>query len=317
MSYSIIIHDGTITVSEDIIDTTQFDIAIPGRNSVNYGSPLGNSLARLLTNFAGPAAPAFGVTRTGQLWYDTAEERLKVYDGTWGPLGTRVEDLVDVDLSGLDNGYTLVYNQGAGEWEASAAATGPTGFTGSQGSTGFVGSGGTTGFTGSQGGTGFTGSLGFTGSGGATGFTGSTGPQGAVGFTGSSGISGWTVLSTPDLVFNSTNTVGSPTTHTIDLTGIIPNGGEVVFSFRQFWASTVSSQVIEWSSIVPSNLVPGSWDEDAHAEMISRRADAGSNTYASSGNLFKITTTGQFTLYRRNAGFANLQIRVTAYRPFS
>ena len=142
----------------------------------------------------------------GELWYDTDNGILSIYDSVanaWIGIGPGLRGgLGYTGSSGSPGGYTG--SRGDVGFIGSLGFTGSqgTGFTGSAG-TGFSGSAGTPGYTGSKGDpTGYTGSAGFgyTGSIGQIGYTGSigagyTGSIGAVGYTGSSGGGSGTGLS--------------------------------------------------------------------------------------------------------------------------
>jgi hypothetical protein len=110
-AYNINKSNGTpVSVAEGAIDT-QFDIPLVGQNATNYGDDVALAFVRLLENFAGPSQPSFGSSRTpGQLWYDTANSQLKVWNGAaWDPL---VMDAGGITLTGsllpdTDNTLTL------------------------------------------------------------------------------------------------------------------------------------------------------------------------------------------------------------------
>ena len=81
MSYTINKTDGTVLteVVDGSVDQITTDITLVGKNSTSYGEFFNENFIRLLENFAGTGQP--GKPIEGQLWYDSAEGRLKVYDG--------------------------------------------------------------------------------------------------------------------------------------------------------------------------------------------------------------------------------------------
>jgi len=82
MSYKINQTDGTLLVDlvDGRIDEDTTDIVLVGRNYTGYGEYLNENLIRMLENFANSSAPSHPLR--GQIWYDTSDGRLKVYNGT-------------------------------------------------------------------------------------------------------------------------------------------------------------------------------------------------------------------------------------------
>lgn len=82
MSYKINKTDGTLLVDllDGTINTESTDITLIGRNYKGFGELINENFVKMLENFASSSAPANPLR--GQLWYDTAENRLKVYNGT-------------------------------------------------------------------------------------------------------------------------------------------------------------------------------------------------------------------------------------------
>jgi len=81
MSYTINKTNGTLLVDliDGLIDTNTTDLTLVGRNYSGYGEAFNENFIKLLENFSNtnqPSAPLIG-----QLWYDTSENKLKVYDG--------------------------------------------------------------------------------------------------------------------------------------------------------------------------------------------------------------------------------------------
>jgi len=82
MSYTILKTDGTALTSvvDGTIDQTTTDLTLIGKNSSGYGVYINDNFIRLLENFANVSEPNNPIQ--GQLWFDTTENRLKVYNGT-------------------------------------------------------------------------------------------------------------------------------------------------------------------------------------------------------------------------------------------
>jgi hypothetical protein len=80
-SYIINKTDGSVLteVNDGTINQTATDLTLIGKNSSSYGEFLNENFVKLLENFANTSKPNYPIV--GQLWYDTAEARLKVYDG--------------------------------------------------------------------------------------------------------------------------------------------------------------------------------------------------------------------------------------------
>jgi hypothetical protein len=81
MPYNINRYNGTLltTVEDGTVDTT-LDIKLIGKNYAGYGEVQNENFVHLLENFAGTGEPA--KRTTGQVWYDSANKKLKFYDGT-------------------------------------------------------------------------------------------------------------------------------------------------------------------------------------------------------------------------------------------
>lgn len=82
MSYQINKTDGTLLAEliDGQVDQNSTNLTLVGRNYKGYGEFFNENFIRLLENFANTAAPSNPMT--GQVWWDTNDQRLKVYDGT-------------------------------------------------------------------------------------------------------------------------------------------------------------------------------------------------------------------------------------------
>lgn len=67
------------TVQDGVINT-QTDLSFIGKGYAGYGETIAENFLHLLENFANTTAPTKPIT--GQLWYDSSDNRLKVYSGS-------------------------------------------------------------------------------------------------------------------------------------------------------------------------------------------------------------------------------------------
>lgn len=91
MTYTVTFTDSTnpskppITVADGALNN-QTSLTFPGKNYAGYGPVIAGDFLHLLENFANSTSPSNPVQ--GQLWYDTSDNILKVYDGTtWNEAG--------------------------------------------------------------------------------------------------------------------------------------------------------------------------------------------------------------------------------------
>lgn len=82
MAYTINKTNGTIlaNVPDGQIDNLSSDITLIGKNYSGFGEFLNENFVKLLENFANTTRPTRPVT--GQIWFDSSELKLKVYNGT-------------------------------------------------------------------------------------------------------------------------------------------------------------------------------------------------------------------------------------------
>lgn len=92
-----------IVVNDGVVDTST-SINLIGKNYSRFGEILNENMLHLLENFANGTAPSN--PSEGQLWYDTTNSQLMLYDGQWYPIGapagpTRIEYRQRLDTLGV------------------------------------------------------------------------------------------------------------------------------------------------------------------------------------------------------------------------
>lgn len=114
MSYTINTTDGTVLLALDdgTINQTATSITLIGKNASSYGEFFNENFLHILENFANTTSPSNPIL--GQLWYDTTEGRIKVYDGSGFKVsgGTIVSSTVPTLTQGdiwIDNSNKQVY----------------------------------------------------------------------------------------------------------------------------------------------------------------------------------------------------------------
>ena len=82
MSYTINKTDGSVLteIVDGTIDQSATNLTLIGKNALSYGEAFNENFIKILENFSSTTAPSNPIT--GQLWYDTSESRLKIYNGS-------------------------------------------------------------------------------------------------------------------------------------------------------------------------------------------------------------------------------------------
>jgi hypothetical protein len=81
MTYKINKTDGSLLaeIIDSAVDQEATDLTLIGKNVSGFGEYINENFVRLLENFAATSEPNYPIV--GQIWFDTSENRLKVYDG--------------------------------------------------------------------------------------------------------------------------------------------------------------------------------------------------------------------------------------------
>ena len=89
MSYNVTTTAGATlaTIADGTVNNSATSLTLIGKNYAGYGIFLNENYIKLLENFSHTAAPSFAIT--GQLWYDSTNSILKMYNGTiWKPISS-------------------------------------------------------------------------------------------------------------------------------------------------------------------------------------------------------------------------------------
>lgn len=138
MAYTVNKTNGAVlaTVADGTIDTST-DLVLVGKNYAGYGEFLNENTVKMLENFANTSAPSSPLA--GQLWWDTTDSLLKVYNGSAFKTisaATASASAPSGNVTGslwwdTTNGQLKVYNG------SSFVTIGPT-FTAAQGTSGAI-----------------------------------------------------------------------------------------------------------------------------------------------------------------------------------
>lgn len=115
MVYNIKKTDGTplVSIPDSTQDTVSSSLTLTGRNAVNFGLSINQNFIDLLQNFANTSAPPNALQ--GQLWFDSINADLKVYNGNkWIVISTGIDGssgLIDVEIGPNSTDVSLVVSE--------------------------------------------------------------------------------------------------------------------------------------------------------------------------------------------------------------
>lgn len=114
MSYKLNKTDGELLVelADGQIDNSTTDIILVGKNYRGFGEFINENFIKIMENFASTGAPSNPLI--GQIWYDTSEQRLKLYDGTafrtaGGPIVSATQPSMVAGDIWIDNDNNKMY----------------------------------------------------------------------------------------------------------------------------------------------------------------------------------------------------------------
>ena len=114
MPYTINKTNGTriLTIQDGTLNTTAIDLTIIGKNYSGYGEAFNENFVKVLENFANNIPPKKPLQ--GQLWYDTARKKLRVYEPTSSSVLTNGTKTPWKPLASLEVGtnFPIGYNVG-------------------------------------------------------------------------------------------------------------------------------------------------------------------------------------------------------------
>ena len=109
-----------VTLADGTIDTATTDLALFGKGYAGFGERLNENFVKILENFANTSAPSN--KQKGQLWYDTLENQIKVWNGNkFKPVGSSTNSATQPSNANtgdfwFDTGNTQLYVYDGSAW---------------------------------------------------------------------------------------------------------------------------------------------------------------------------------------------------------
>lgn len=102
-----------VSIPDSTQDTTTTSLILPGKNAVNFGQSIDQNFVDLLQNFSNTSPPPS--PQQGQLWYDSVNMDLRVYDGAkWQTVMSPFDGasgITSMRIGPNDTGVTIVISQ--------------------------------------------------------------------------------------------------------------------------------------------------------------------------------------------------------------
>lgn len=139
MSYTINLTDGAVlaTIADGTLNTTACSMTLPGKNYAGYGIYLDENFVHLLENSSNTSAP--GTPLIGQLWWDSANKIMNVWNGTvWKTISSATSSSTQPTSNVQGDLWYDTVNQQLNVYSGTAwILVGPA-FTAGQGTTGAI-----------------------------------------------------------------------------------------------------------------------------------------------------------------------------------
>jgi hypothetical protein len=139
MSYTINLTNGSVltTIPDGTLNTTACSMSLPGKNYAGYGIYLDDNFVHLLENSSNNTAP--GTPLVGQLWWDSANKIMNVWNGTvWKTISSATSSSSQPTSNVQGDLWYDTVNQQLNVYSGTAwILVGPA-FTNAQGTTGAI-----------------------------------------------------------------------------------------------------------------------------------------------------------------------------------
>ena len=138
MAYNITLTDGTLfaTIPDGTVDTAS-SVTLVGKNYAGYGIFLDENFIQMLENFSDNTAPPTPLT--GQIWWDSGNSLLKVYNGTiWKTISAATASGTAPTSNVIGDLWYDTTNQQLKVWTGSSFIVVGPAFTSSEGTAGAI-----------------------------------------------------------------------------------------------------------------------------------------------------------------------------------
>jgi hypothetical protein len=139
MAYTITTTAGATlaSIADGTVNSTNTSLTLIGKNYAGYGIFLNENYIKLLENFTNSSAP--NAPLTGQLWYDSTNALLKVYNGTiWKPISSSASGSTQPSSPVIGDLWYDSANAQLKVWSGSAFITVGPSYTTTSGTSGAV-----------------------------------------------------------------------------------------------------------------------------------------------------------------------------------